>query len=76
MLLWLVYRRSNVARVIFIVLAAFGLALFALASLDNPTVQNTALALLYAVQVTTMLVGPVKGWTRAGTASQPASPAK
>lgn len=74
-LIWLVYRRSNVARLIFAVLAAVGFALFAVASLGKPTPASTSLALVYAVQVTTMLVGPVRAWTLSGHADHVASPA-
>jgi hypothetical protein len=75
-LIWFVYRRSNVARLIFAVMAAVGFALFAVASLGEPTLTSTSLALLYAVQVTTMLVGPVRAWTLAGHAGHVASPVR
>ena len=75
-LIWFVHRRSNVARLIFAVLAAVGCALFALASLGELTMTSTSLALLYAMQVTTMLVGPVRAWTHVGHAAYVAAPAK
>jgi hypothetical protein len=74
-LIWFVYRRSDVARLIFAVLAAAGFALFAQASLGEPTLTSTSLALLYAIQVTTMLAGPVRAWTHAGHAGHVAAPA-
>jgi hypothetical protein len=75
-LIWFVHRHSDVARLIFVILAAAGFALFALASLGEPTLTSTSLALLYAVQVTTMLVGPVRAWTLAGHVGDVASPVR
>jgi hypothetical protein len=75
-LLWFVYRHSNLARIVFGAMAAIGFVLFALAALDDPTSTATALALLYAVQAGSMLAAPVRSWTRTQAAPPVASRAK
>ncbi len=65
-LLWFVHRRSNIARTLFAALAAIGFALFVGATIyDDFTATNALLALLDGVQTGTMLVRPVRAWTRA-----------
>ena len=62
-LLWFVYRRSNVARILFAAFAAIGFALFALAAINDLTSPAPFLAVLYGIQAVTMLVRPGKAWT-------------
>jgi hypothetical protein len=73
-LLWFVHRRSNVARTLFAATAAIGFAIFVLVSIDDLTSVSALLALLYAVQTGTMLVRPVRAWTRAEPAGRVVSP--
>lgn len=75
-LLWFVHRRSNVARIAFAAMAAFGSLIFVLAAIDNAASTATLLALLYGVQTGTMLVGPVRTWTRAQRSDPVISPVK
>ena len=72
-LLWFVYRRHNVARILFAAIAVIGSVLFALADLTS---MGTLLAVLYGIQALTMLVRPVRAWTCTEPAGQAVSPAK
>jgi peptidoglycan/LPS O-acetylase OafA/YrhL len=75
-LLWFVHRRSNVARIAFAAMAAVGFAIFVLAAIDDANSTATLLALLYGVQTGTMLVSPVRAWTRAHRSDPVISPVK
>jgi hypothetical protein len=63
-LLWRVSRRSNLAQVVFGVMAAAGFVVFALALLGDITRDGAALTALYGVELAAMLAPPVKAWTR------------
>jgi hypothetical protein len=69
-LLWFVHRRSNVARVLFAVTATVGFVIYVLGAIGDLTSLSTLLAPLYAVQAATMLVRPVRAWTRAQSGGQ------
>jgi hypothetical protein len=66
LLLWLVLRGSNVARCVFGVSALVGLVLFLPGALAE--LRSALLAVAYGVQAASMLVTPVRQWTRPGRA--------
>ncbi|WP_143056194.1 hypothetical protein [Pedococcus cremeus] len=63
LLLYRIYRRSELARRVFVVVAVIG-AVLAMSGIPDEPSRLAPLALAYVVQALAVTRGPVRGWTR------------